>query len=141
MEKTTMKVLRLLSLSLLPALLASCLSIQLGTEDRPSRLEMDGLASGYATIEAFPKYDGTILKAGIFQESARDGEWASIDIWPLGGVGVGLIGARVRVLFFEIGLGVLAYTPTRPPVHPETVEVKSYNKDVKDAPAETPKKE
>lgn len=141
MEKTTMKVLRLLSLSLLPALLASCLSIQLGTEDRPSRLEMDGLASGYATIEAFPKYDGNILKAGIFQESARDGEWASIDIWPLGGVGVGLIGARVRVLFFEIGLGVLAYTPTRPPAPPETVEVKSYDKDVKKAPAETPKKE
>lgn len=123
-----MKSLRLLSLCLLPTMLASCLSVQLGTEDRPSRLQMDGLASGYATIEAFPKYDGNILKAGLFQESARDGEWASIDIWPLGGIGVGFIGARVRVLFFEVGLGVLAYTPTRPPRQAEKVEVQHFDK-------------
>lgn len=102
----------LVPLAILP--LSGCLSLSIGTQEKESAIHMDGLASGYAGFYPISKYNGTILKAGIFEESARDGEWASLDIWPLGGVGVGLLGARVRVLFLEVGAGVLAYTPRAP---------------------------
>lgn len=91
--------------------LVSCFSLSIGTKKDPSRIQMKGLASAYASADWIEPYDGTVMRAGIFSESDRDGEWASVDIWPLGGVGVGLVGARVRLLFFEIGAGVLAYKP------------------------------
>lgn len=101
-------------LLLIPILSGGCLSISIGPKSQPSELEISGLADGYATVGAFPEYDGTIFKAGIFSGSNRDGEWASVDLWPLGGVGVGFVGARVRVLFLEVAGGVLGFPDERP---------------------------
>ncbi len=91
--------------------LAGCVSLEVGTEKSPSRLEMKGLASGYGSLDGLRPYDGKILRFGLLSESERDGEIASIDVWPLAGVGVGVLGARVRLLLLDLGVGTLWYQP------------------------------
>jgi len=92
-------------------LLGGCISLKIGTETRPSCLKMEGLADGYVSLSALHGYNGTILDFGLLNESLRRGEILSLDVWPLAGVGVGVVGARVRVLPMEAGLGVLWYNP------------------------------
>jgi hypothetical protein len=72
---------------------------------------MEGLANGYATLSALHKYNGTILQFDLLSESLREGEIMSLDVWPLAGVSVGIVGARLRVLALEGGLGVIWYNP------------------------------
>lgn len=123
-----------LSLSTL-LLLNSCIALSIGTERKPSRIEAKGLGSAYAAIPGIEPFEGNIAQIGLFQDSARDGEWASVDIWPIGGVGVGFVGARIKLFIFEIGAGVFGYQPeplapkeeccTPPPDQEKKSEVKA----------------
>ena len=99
-------------------MLSGCVSMKVGMEKQPSRLQVEGIATGYAALSGIRPYDKTILKAGLFSETERDGEIASIDIWPLGGVGVGLAGGRIQLLSLDVGAGVLFYQP-KPAKHSE----------------------
>ena len=90
---------------------SGCLSLDIGVDAEPPQLNARGLVNGHFTATGLEEYDGRILKAGLFGDSARPGEIASLDIWPIGGVGAGLIGGRIRVLPLEMGLGVLSYDP------------------------------
>lgn len=117
------------------SLLNSCISLRIGTEEKPSRIEAKGLGSAYAAIPGIEKFDGNIARIGLFEDTARDGEWASVDIWPIGGVGVGFVGARVKLFIFEIGAGIFGYQPqplapkeeccTPPPAPEKKNEVKA----------------
>ncbi|MBN1518415.1 hypothetical protein JXA32_17770 [Candidatus Sumerlaeota bacterium] len=69
-------------------------------------------------------YDGMILEAGVISDDDRWGDIVSLDIWPIGGVGVSFIGAKVKLLPFEIGFGVLGYDP-----EPETYSKKETPSD------------
>ena len=91
------------------AMLVGC-SLKMGPRTEPSRIQMDGLGTAYAAVCGIRPYDGTILEANIL-EGKRDGEILSLDIWPLGGVGIGLIGARAQVLPLEAAAGLLFYQP------------------------------
>ena len=74
-------------------LLSGCVSLQVGTETGPNRLEMKGLADGYVAVEPIPEYDGTILDVGLLQEKYDQWEVASLELWPLLDTGVGAAGA------------------------------------------------
>ncbi len=102
------------TLVLTAAVLPGCLSLSLETESHDPALAVSGLVDGYATVDALDPYDGQLVHAGIFSSAARRGEVASLDVWPLFGVGVGVAGGRVRVLPLEVALGTLFYEPSRP---------------------------
>ena len=88
-----------------------CISFSIGTDRDPARVEVDGFAEGYIRADALKPYDGTLLRFGLLTEAERHGEIFSLDVWPLFGVGIGLVGARVRILPIEAGLGILFYRP------------------------------
>ncbi len=103
-------------LSLLLGLLLltpSCISFRLSAEDDP-QIRASGLGTAYVGYTGFDEWDGNIIKLGLFGGDGRAGEFFSLDIWPLGGVGLGVAGARVRVLPFEVGAGALLYHPRMP---------------------------
>ena len=100
---------------------AGCLSISIGTESRPERFQVEGLASGYLTASALGPYDGTFFDFGLFHKTQRPGEIVSVDLWPIVGAGVGVVGARVRLFAIEFGLGALFYHPKAPYIEPEEI--------------------
>ncbi len=102
---------RILALLIALILLPGC-SLRLGSND--NALQLDGLASAYATASAWPEYDGTFFRLGLLGEDCEEDEVITLDVWPLFGVGVGIAGARVRVLPFEVAAGVLFYDPDPP---------------------------
>jgi hypothetical protein len=91
-----------------------CISIKVGTEAEHSKIQILGLVGGYATVNALHHYEGNILEFGLFTSSKRPGELVSLDVWPVGGVGFGFIGGRVRFLPLEVALGTLFYCPKEP---------------------------
>jgi hypothetical protein len=90
-----------------------CISFRLSAESDPS-IRASGLGNAYAGYSGVDEWDGDIIKLGLLGGHGRDGEIFSLDIWPLGGVGIGLAGARVRILPIEFGAGALFYKPTLP---------------------------
>jgi hypothetical protein len=96
-----------LSLSLFTA---SCIGVSVGTDD-DEFFRMRGLGTAYAAVPGIDDYDGKIIRLGLLSRSPPGAQLAGIDIWPLLSVGIGFVGARVRVLPFEIGAGVLFYEP------------------------------
>ena len=114
------------SLSLLLGLLVltpSCISFRLSAEDDPS-IKASGIGTAYAGYCGFDEWDGSIIKLGLFGGEGRPGEFFSLDIWPFGGIGLGVAGARVKVLPFEIGAGALLYHPRlqKPEFGPDIVD-------------------
>lgn len=96
---------------LLLLLATGCAQLSIGTDpSQDAGLEFRGLVNGHANVSGLESYDGELLRAGLLGGADGD-DWATLEIWPLGGVGVGLAGARVRVLPFELGLGTLFYDP------------------------------
>ena len=69
-------------------------------------------ASGPGAVQHAAE-QAAIFEAGIFG-AARCGEIATLDLWPLFGVGVGLAGVRIRILPFEFAIGTLFYHPKPP---------------------------
>ena len=90
-----------------------CINFRVSADDDPV-VKISGLGTAYAGYSGIDEWDGNILNLGLFSGTARKGEFFSLDIWPLGGFGVGIAGARVRVLPFEMGAGVLFYQPKLP---------------------------
>ena len=91
---------------------SGCLSVNVGTEKSgPGHVRMGGLVSGLADLNGISAYDGTLLRFGLLTNTPREGELIGLDIWPLAGVGIGFIGARVQLLPLQIGIGTLCYEP------------------------------
>jgi hypothetical protein len=93
------------------ASLTGCASLTVGTDRNPPQLKSKGILNGYMACNGFRPYDGKILEAGILSDNDRWGDMVSLDIWPIGGFGVSFIGAKMKLLPFDIGLGVLGYNP------------------------------
>ena len=87
-----------------------CISMRVGGGDEFFR--MKGLANAYATLTEVK--EGPLLDFGLFTNT-RGGEIVSLELGPLAGVGIALLGARARVLPFEVGAGVLFYDPRPQP--------------------------
>ena len=91
--------------------LTGCASLTVGTRDSPPQVRSQGLLNSYLAFNGFRPYDRTFIDAGILSDNDRWGSIASLDIWPIGGMGVSFVGARMKLLPFEIGVGVLGYEP------------------------------
>ena len=102
-------------------LFSGCVSLRVGSEPGAEASVGAGLVNGYVSVNAIRTYDGDILTMGILPGYGATGELASIDVWPLVGVGIGILGVRAHVLPLEAGVGVLFYHPrpwSPPPPQP-----------------------
>jgi hypothetical protein len=100
-----------IALALLSLPLTGCIGVSVGT-DNDEFFRVRGLGTAYAALPGIDDYDGKILKVGLLTRSPGGGQLAGVELWPLFKVGVGLVGAQVRVLPLELGAGVLFYHPT-----------------------------
>jgi|GEM_PF-5637684 len=57
-------------------------------------------------------YNNRFFHASVLSQNGRYGGIASLELWPLGGIGIGFVGARVKILPIEFALGVLGYDAT-----------------------------
>jgi hypothetical protein len=101
-----------------------CAEVRIGTESGSPKLKVEGLGSAYAGATAIHKYDGTIFRANLLRGGSCEGEIASVSIWPLCQLGVGVVGARMKLLWLDAGAGVLLYQPKAPETVKSSVEEK-----------------
>lgn len=59
---------------------SGCVSLEVGTKTKPSRIQMEGLGTAYVAISGIRPYDHTILKVAILDDAGESGEIASLDI-------------------------------------------------------------
>lgn len=86
-----------------------CVSVHIGPDDEFFRVR--GLAHAHGSVGGLDNYDGSILDIGLLTNTRGHGELLSVEVGPFVGFGVGVVGARVRVLPLELGLGVGFYDP------------------------------
>ena len=98
-------------LAVLLILTSGCIRIKTGFYPESYKADFQGWFKGYASYKEMPKWDGTILKIATFDDDNRPGELLTLDIPFLAGIGIGPIGARVRILPFALGVGTIAYDP------------------------------
>ncbi|MBT3340052.1 MAG: hypothetical protein HOM34_06725 [Planctomycetes bacterium] len=91
----------------------SCTVFTASTAASPPSLEIGGLVSAVVTVNGIRPYGNQVVRATMFddEEPSGFGSLASLDVWPLGGVGFSVAGFRLKVLVFEIGVGTLGYSP------------------------------
>jgi len=95
-------------------------TLQLGSDPEVLQTRVRGLINGHFAEAESAEGDRPLIRAGLFGDSNRVGEIASLDVTPIGGAGVGVVGGHVRLLNLEMGLGVLGYDPK--PIGRETKE-------------------
>lgn len=93
------------------ALSTGCVSFRIGSDAEPPEFEMKGWGNAFATIGELPDYDGAVVSAHLFRGGKHTGEIAAIDIWPVLGIDVGVLGLRGRLFNLEAGVGTLFYQP------------------------------
>jgi len=117
---------RLVSMTLSVLILGGCVAVRVGTQEEESALRVEGLANGYVSLNGIRPYNGTLLELGLLTGSKRSHafEVVSAEVWPVVGLGVGLAGVRVQLLFLDVGVGVLAYKPAPPDWSEKSPEAK-----------------
>jgi len=100
--------------------LLGCVSIKAGNGPGTSLVRMDGPVNAHVSAGP-PSRTGSLVNVGVLRNTARKGEVVSVDVWPLFGVGVGVVGARASVLGLEVGVGSLLYDP-QPPTESDEAE-------------------
>ncbi len=91
--------------------LNGCVSITVGTDGEPPEFTMKDWGNAFATAGSVPKFDGHILAAHLFRGGKYTGEIAAIDIWPIVGLNVGVLGLKARLFNLEAGAATLFYHP------------------------------
>ncbi len=92
-------------------LMSSACGLKFGTDVEPPDFHMDKPGNAYFKVSQIPDYNGTILGAHIFRSGQHTGEIASLWAWPVGGLDVGLLGARLKLFGMETGAGTLFFQP------------------------------
>ena len=108
-------------------LTSGCIRLKTGFYPESYKADFQGWFKGYASYKEMPTWDGTFLKIATFDDNERPGEILTLDIPFLAGVGIGLLGARVRILPFALGVGTIAYDP-KPHTKAEKKELKTEQK-------------
>lgn len=101
----------LLVLVLGSAVSSGCVSFRIGSDAEPPEFQWRGWGNAFGTIGSLPDYDGAIVSAHLFRGGKYTGEIAALDIWPLLGLDVGVLGVRGRLFNLEGGVGTLFYEP------------------------------
>jgi hypothetical protein len=111
MKKGTRAASCLAAMAMVGGLAGCSTSLSVSEDKKPPQIKSAGLIDSYVACNGFRPYDGTFFEAEILDEDSRWGGLASLDVWPIGGVGISVIGARIKILPFEAGLGILGYNP------------------------------
>ena len=69
---------------------------------------------GYLRIQTVKPMNSHIVSTWASTGKNKKSEYLSVDVWPLAGVGVGLIGARANVFPLQVGVGGWSYPPRYP---------------------------
>jgi hypothetical protein len=101
--------------------LAGCLSIKAGNGPGAALVRMDGPIQAHVAAGP-PARGSSYVNVGVLRGTQRDGELVSVDVWPLFGVGVGIVGARASILGLEVGVGSLFYDPQPPEADSDDAE-------------------
>lgn len=119
-----MRFATLLLIGVLGTSLLGCVSIKAGNGAGASLVRMDGPVNAHVAAGP-PVRAGSLVNVGVLRNTARPGELVSVDVWPLFGVGVGVVGARASVLGLEVGIGTLLYDPEPAVDEPEPEETET----------------
>lgn len=114
----------LIIMALACAVLACGCAADIGTDEYRAP-GISTIASAYVGLEGIKPYDGNIIHIGLWDMDERPGEIASFDLWPLFGVGIGIVGVRAHVLPVDAGVGAIWYQPV--PVYKEVTEAEDVH--------------
>lgn len=88
--------------------MASCLHVSVGPEEE--FFNVDSVVDVYGNVDGLDGWDGNFLDLGLFTDDKGYNDIFHIELGPLFGFGVGLVGTRVRVLPLQFGVGSLFYS-------------------------------
>jgi hypothetical protein len=89
-----------------------CTLLSGGVGPTPPQIYTDGLVNSSVALTGIGPYNNRFFHASVLSKNGRYGGIASLELWPLGGIGIGFVGARVKILPIEFALGVLGYDAT-----------------------------
>ena len=89
--------------------LTGCLSFSVGVEKNPPEIKSTGIVSTHLALDDIRPFNGKLIEGGVLSGGQRWGNLVSLDIWPVGGLGLGLLGVRMKLLFLEAGVGFFGY--------------------------------
>lgn len=95
----------------LTVLSTGCTTLGMGPKHFQRKFNFEAAIGGYASVREVRSYDGEILQIDLMSNRQQPGEIVNVDIWPLAGVGVGVLGVRAHLVIFGAGLGSLFYVP------------------------------
>lgn len=107
-----MRILVMIGIISTCVLSTGCLSLRAGTDTTAPVIKTVLPGTAYADYTGVGAYNGTFFRGSILRSSEDGLELFGLHMWPIGGVDVGLAGARVKILGAEAGLGTLFYGPT-----------------------------
>jgi hypothetical protein len=77
------------------------------TSSTPPHIKTTGVVNSYAAVNGFRPYESQLGAVEILDGDGRWGEVVSVDLFGLGGLGVGFVGVRLKLLPFETGIDVI----------------------------------
>ncbi|MCB2154985.1 hypothetical protein KQI84_08865 [bacterium] len=92
-------------------LLTGCTSIRTGPGLFQKHFRYEGKLGGYLSYTDLRGYDGDVLQIDIMNNEQQPGEILNLDLWPLGGIGIGPLGLRGHFTWIGGGMGTLFYIP------------------------------
>ena len=90
---------------------SGCTSIRTGPGLYQKHFGYEGKLGGYLSYTDLQGYDGDVLQIDVMNDEQQPGELLNLDLWPLGGLGLGPIGLRGHLLWIGGGMGTLFYIP------------------------------
>jgi len=91
--------------------LTGCTSIRSGPGKWQHGFRYEGKFGGYASYTDLRAYDGDVVQLDFFNDEQQPGEMLNMDLWPLGGIGLGPFGMRGHLFWIGGGLGSVWYVP------------------------------
>lgn len=90
---------------------SGCMAGRMGPGLRQHGFGYEGYFGGYFSYTDLRGYDAEIVRVDILNNEQQPGELLNLDLWPIGGIGLGPIGIRGHLGPIGGGLGGLYYIP------------------------------
>ncbi len=96
---------------LVGVLATGCSTFRAGPERAQKSFAYQGPIGAYASASDLRAYDGDLLQADLWSNSQQPGELLNLDLWPIGGIGIGAFGVRAHIASLGAGIGFIFYHP------------------------------
>lgn len=91
--------------------LSSCATARWGPGHYQKTFHKEGKLGGYLSYTDLRRYDGDLVQFDVWNDSIQNGEIINMDLWPIGGIGLGGFGMRGHLGPIGGGIGTLWYIP------------------------------